>query len=107
MSRRRIDARTLLTDLLGREIKTMVGRPNRILSVESETVLVATERSPAGRPVPIAWVQDALDRLADDGEPDVSVQSVGYRSAFIGAVLLQIPGAVGSVNPRRIRFPDR
>ena len=48
---------------------------------------MATARSPTGQPVPIAWVQHALDRLAADGEIEISVESVGYRSAFIGAVL--------------------
>jgi hypothetical protein len=36
--------------------------------------------------VPIARVQEALDRLGPDGEVEISVESVGYRSAFIGAV---------------------
>jgi hypothetical protein len=31
-------------------------------------------------------VQDALDRPADDGEVEISMESVGYRSAFLGTV---------------------
>lgn len=38
----RIDARVLLATLVGQEIETMTGRPNRILRVDSETVLVGT-----------------------------------------------------------------
>jgi hypothetical protein len=101
-----IDARALLTSLIGRDIETMTGRRNRILRVDSETVLVGTNRSPAGRSVPIGWVQDALDRLVEEGELEISVPSVGYRSAFIGAVLMQIPGAAGDIHPRRIRLLD-
>jgi len=37
--------------------------------------------------VPIDWVQSALDRLLTDQQVVISVDSVGYRSAFIGAVL--------------------
>ena len=53
--------------------------------------------------MPIAWVQDALDRLERDGEIEISVESVRYRSAFIGAVLLALPGVArvaGAVPPR-------
>jgi hypothetical protein len=32
-------------------------------------------------------VQDALERLVDEGQVEISVESVGYRSAFIAAVL--------------------
>ena len=58
-----------------------------MLAIEGDSVRVATRRSPAGQPVPIKWVQEALDRLATEGEVEISVASVRYRSAFIGAVL--------------------
>jgi hypothetical protein len=56
--------------------------------------------------VPIAWVQDALDRLDRDGEIEISVESVRYRSAFIGAVLLALPGVerVAGAAPPRLRL---
>jgi hypothetical protein len=100
----RIDARELLRSLVGRTIPTMTGRPNRVLEVRSEDVIVATARSPQGQPVPIEWVQRALDWLVDEGVIDINVKSVGYRSAFIGAVLLMVPGARGELNPRRIEL---
>ena len=34
----------------------------------------------------------------------ISVASVGYRSAFIGAVLSTIPGAIVTAAPRPIRL---
>src|SRR5271167_890519 len=86
-------AEQLLRSLVDKDITTVTGRPNRILAVEDDHVLVATGRSPAGQPVPVAWVQDALDRLLQDGSIEISVPSVRYRSAFIGAVLSQLPGA--------------
>ena len=56
--------------------------------------------------MPIAWVQAALDRLESDGEIEISVPSVGYRSAFIGAVLREVPGAevVRTASPPRVRL---
>ena len=43
------------------------------------------------RPVPIAWVQDALDQLVRDGEITINVDTVRYRSAFVGAVPATLP----------------
>jgi hypothetical protein len=100
-----MDARKYLTGLLGQTIYTLSQRrPNRILELKGDSVIVATEKSPGGEPVPIAWVQDALDRLFREGEIVVSVESVGYRSAFIGAVLGTVPGVEVLTNPRRVRL---
>jgi hypothetical protein len=44
-----------------------------------------------------------MDMLEADGEVTIDVETVGYRSAFIGAVLLTIPGARAlSTSPLRI-----
>jgi hypothetical protein len=97
------DARAFLRSLESRPLKTVTGRPNRVLRLDGDQVIVWTTRSPGGQPVPIAWVQDALDRLERDGEIEISVESVRYRSAFIGAVLLELPGVervAGAVPPR-------
>jgi hypothetical protein len=96
------DARELLESLVGRTIRTVSGRPNTVLRVEDETVIVGTVPSPEGQPVPVEWVQAALDRLAAEGEVEVSVESVGYRSAFVGAALLAVSGtrATGDSPPR-------
>ena len=77
-----------------------------MLRLDRESVLIWTSRSPSGQPVPIAWVQEALDRIDRDEEIEISVRSVGYRSAFIGAVLREIPGAevVRTASPPRIRL---
>jgi hypothetical protein len=96
------DARVLLVSLVGRDLRTLTGRGNRILRVEADHVVVATERSPQGQPVEISDVQSALDRLNRDGELEISVASVGYRSAFVGAVLTTIPGTQTAVKPRRV-----
>jgi hypothetical protein len=100
-----MDARQHLKGLRGQTIYTLAqGRPNRILAIEGDTVTVATEKSPSGESVPIEWVQDALDRLFRDGEVLVTVKSVGYRSAFIGAVLGTVPGVEVLTRPRRVRL---
>ncbi|WP_214111351.1 hypothetical protein [Acrocarpospora catenulata] len=82
----------LLRRLLGQDIATLQGRHNRILDVQPPHVLVATERSPDGQQVPIADVQTALDALRTTGRVAIDPNTVGYRSSFIGAVLLTLPG---------------
>ncbi len=99
---RSIDARAHLESLVGQEIRTLTGRPNRILGFRGTDVIVATTRSPHGQPVPIAWVQDAVDMLLDRDELVIDVETVGYRSAFIGAVLARLPGATTALAPRRV-----
>jgi hypothetical protein len=95
--------------LCGRELRTIKGQPNRIVRIDGTDVIVATTRSPEGKPVPIRWVQDAMDRLMASGEIEISVDSVGYRSAFVGAVLLALDGSevVVGATPPRIRLRSR
>jgi hypothetical protein len=99
------DATRFLSTLKGKPISTVTGRENRVLEVDGDAVLVWTTKSSGGQRVPLAWVQDAIDRLERDGEIEISVASVRYRSAFIGAVLLQLPGAtVVRSSPPRVRL---
>jgi hypothetical protein len=78
----RWNARVHLESLVGNTIETLTGQPNTVLRVEGDTVFVGTQKSPAGQPVPIQWVQDAMDQLADAGELAIEVETVGNRSAF-------------------------
>jgi hypothetical protein len=98
-----IDARAHLVGLVGQEIRTLTGRPNHVLEIRGDDVIVGTTRSPQGQPVPVRWIQDAVDMLVRDGSVTIDVQTVGYRSAFIGAVLATLPGAtVLPTSPPRI-----
>jgi hypothetical protein len=98
-----MNARAYLQTLIGQELRTVTGRPDKILAVETKSVIVAAARSPGGKPVPIEWVQAAMDILDRDSEITIDVETVGYRSAFIGAVLKTLPGAtVLPTSPPRI-----
>jgi hypothetical protein len=98
------DARKHLLVLVGETISTLGGRPNTILRIEGDDVFVGTQKSPQGQPVPIKSVQEAIDQLVEEGELAIEVTTVGYRSAFIGAVLATLPGAVVAEGTRRIRL---
>ena len=101
----RLDARAHLASLAGQTILTATRRqPNRILRVTSESAFVASDKSPHGQPVPLEDVQAAFDRLAAGEEVRISVSSLGYRSAFVGAAMLSLPGAELLQGPTRIRL---
>jgi hypothetical protein len=89
----------LLRRLIGTELRTVTGNWNMILGVRTTTALVATHRSPQGQDIETSDVDSALDRFATQGQIEVTPESLGYRSAFIGAVLLTIQGARVSGSP--------
>lgn len=97
-------AADLLRRLVGVPIRTVTGRINTILGIQGPNVLVATDRSPKGEPVPISWVDDALQQLIHHGSVTIHPDTVGHRSSFIGAVLLTLPEATASGSPPVITF---
>jgi hypothetical protein len=102
-----LDARALLESLAGQQIPTATGRPNSVLALDGTNVLVGTTRSSVGELVPIEEVQDGIDRLAETGEVEIHPSSLGYRSSFVGAVLLTLPGTVlVRTSPPRIWLTD-
>jgi hypothetical protein len=107
MSEAAPDIRSVLAGLIGHTIPTLTGKPNKILRVVGDEVWVGTRKSPRGQPVPILEVQEAADRLYRYGEVEISVPSVGYRSAFVGAVLSSLPDTVTRTRPRSVLLSGR
>jgi hypothetical protein len=100
------DALELIRSLIGVPLMTVAGRPNRIVAVDTKVVQVATDKSPAGQPVKVEWVQAGLDLLMERRFVRVHPDELGYRSAFIGAVLATLPGAVASERPATVALQD-
>jgi 5-methylcytosine-specific restriction protein A len=98
------DVRIYLAGLVGQTIPTITGLPNRILEVTDSEVIVATGRAPQGEPVPLADVQSAADRAYGGEEVQINPDSVGYRSAFVGAALASMPELEVVRNPPRVRL---
>lgn len=106
------DVLALLRSLIGDPIKTVAGNVNTIMEVNDKVVVVATERSPQGQPVEVADVRAGVEKLYRQGSVLVSVPELGHRSAFVGAVMATLPGAVVSRRPamvtlRETAFPIR
>ena len=99
------DARAYLQGLVGQTILTITGKPNTILAVRDNDVFVRTQDTAnpgVGEPVPIQWVQDAGDTLYERGRIGINTTEATHRSAFIGAVLSSLPGAVALRQPARV-----
>jgi hypothetical protein len=110
MANERIDARTFLEGLRGRELRTLSrNMPNRVLEVTTEEAIVATERSPKGERVPLSEVQRALDRLFTERELAVTVSELdSHRSSFIGTALATLPQVdVVGERPRVLKLRDQ
>ena len=101
------DARAYLQGLVGQTILTITGKPNTILAVRDNDVFVRTQDTAnpgVGEPVPIQWVQDAGDTLYERGRIGINTTEATHRSAFIGAVLSSLPGAVALRQPARVEL---
>ena len=81
---------------------TVSGRANTITAVTPLYATVATDRSPGGQRVPVTDVENALQKLRTAGKVAISPSELGYRSAFVAAVLLTLPGARASGDPTTI-----
>ena len=86
-------ARSLLQPLTGQEVSTVTGRPNRILRLDGDDVIVATDRRPGWAPQCRSNGADRPRPATEEREVEVSVASLGHRSSFVGAALLTLPDA--------------
>ncbi|WNV88407.1 HNH endonuclease signature motif containing protein [Umezawaea sp. Da 62-37] len=98
----------VLRSLVGKQLFTVTGKPNRIIRVDPDVVRVGTGRSEAGEPVRVAAVQKGLDLLREKGFVRIhpTADGLGHRSSFIGAVLATVPGAVASTGPAMVTMAD-
>jgi hypothetical protein len=95
-------ASDLLRSLIGEDIRTAAGMPNMVLAIRGDMAVVRTSRSPEGQPVGIGEVQKGLDKLRMHGSVRVTVDELGHRSAFVGAVLAMLPGTQFTKNPATV-----
>lgn len=100
--------RPMLRRLVGAEpIPTISrGRPNWILGVDHDQILVHTEktrREGEPQPVPVEWIEDVCRMLCERGRvsrDDLQGTKARFRSAFIFAILAQLPGVRHVTEPK-------
>jgi hypothetical protein len=102
------DVRAHVAALVGTTIPTVTGHDNEVLRVEGDRVFVRTghTRPSRGEPVDIGVLEEAAQRLWRDGELPINTDSVGYRSAFVGAALGSVPGVAMARRPARLLLAD-
>jgi hypothetical protein len=102
-ARTAIDARVHLAALAGQTVISVLdGVPHRVLGVSRDTVYVLSAAAPLGKPVSIAHVQAAFDRLAAGEEVELSDPALGDDGAFVAAAMLSLPGAELFHGPARV-----
>lgn len=97
------DVREHIASMEGQTLPTLKGRPNRILNVSGNHVVIGTVRNPEGARVSYRYLQDEVDRLWSEGG-EAKIDSHG-RGAVVGAVLKSM-GFEVLANPRRVVVPD-
>jgi hypothetical protein len=103
-----IDMHRLLKPYEGRTIKTYKGKPNRIIDIENESVLVGTMKSPSGEPVVVDDIRESLERLLEEGQ--VMYKGAAPRSnrdSFVVAFLLSLDGVQKHPNSAGAIVSDR
>ena len=97
------DARQHLAALAGETlISVLDGVGHRILGLSRDEVYVMTPGAPLGKPVPIAKIQAAFDRLVAGEEIHLTDPALGEDGAFVSAALLSLPGAELLHGPARV-----
>ena len=99
-------ARGLLKRLIDKPLYTITQEKlNLVRTVEGDYAYV--EREQSGR-VPIADVQAAIDALYRDGKLRINKATLGHsNTAFVGAVLRELPNVEVLVRPQRVRISGR
>ncbi len=83
----------LCEGLLGRPVRTYLGREARIERIEDGVAGLADDRGIERARVPLADVQAGLDRLDAAGEAPVTIGALGPSATYVAAVLVEVEGA--------------
>ncbi|MFZ2050129.1 MAG: hypothetical protein WAU69_04250 [Solirubrobacteraceae bacterium] len=100
-----MDCREHLETLKDRDIPTITrNKPNRVLAIRGSVIEVMREQRGT---VPIAHVQQALDALYENRSLRINKATLGHSdTAFIGAVLAQLPDVEVIRNPQSVLLPS-
>jgi len=98
-------AEVLAARLVGRSVRTYLGRETRIERIEGGVVVMAGDRGEQGARVALADVQAGLDRLAVEGEVAVTIDALGPWARYVAAMLVEVEGAAYGDAPARVLLP--
>lgn len=86
-------ADTHVAALVGRTVRTFLGREARVLSIEDGIALVEDRRGDEDARIALADVQAGLDQLDAEGEVAVTITALGPWATYVAAMLAEVEGA--------------
>jgi len=100
-------ADALAAGLVGRSVRTYLGRAARVARIEDGVVVVADDRGDHCPRVPLADVQAGLDQLDAEGEVAVTISALGPGATYVAAMLAEVDGAAYGDAPARVVLSGR
>jgi len=100
-------AEVLAARLVGRSVRTYLGRETRIERIEGGVVVMAGDRGEQGARVALADVQAGLDQLDAEGEVAVTIDALGPWAKHVGSMLVEVEGAAYGDAPARVVWSGR
>lgn len=94
-------ADALAAALVGRSVRTYLGREARIVRIE-DGVVVAGPRDDEGVRIPLADVQAGLNQLGFVGEVAVTIAALGPWAKYVAAMLVEGEDAAWGDAPARV-----
>jgi len=95
-------ADALAAALVGRSVRTYLGREARIVRIEDGVVVVAGPRDDEGVRIPLADVQAGLNQLGFVGEVAVTIAALGPWAKYVAAMLVEREDAAWGDAPARV-----
>ncbi len=95
-------AEALAAALVGRRVRTYLGREGRLERVEDGVVVIAGDHGDEGARVRLADVQAGLDQLDAAGEVPVTIDALGPWATYVAAMLVEVDGAAYGDAPARV-----
>ena len=100
-------AEVLAAGLVGRSVRTYLGREARVVRIEDGVVVVADDRGDHCPRVPLSDVQAGLDQLDAEGEVAVTIDALGPWAKCVGSMLVEVEGAAYGDAPARVVWAGR
>ena len=100
-------AGALAEALVGRPVRTYLGREARVVGIEDGMVVVADDRGNERAQVGLADLQAGLDRLDAEGEVAVTIGALGPWATWVAAMLAEADGAAYDAASARVKLSGR
>lgn len=99
-------AEALVASLVGRPVRTYLGREARVARVEGGAVVLVDARGGEAGRIVLEDIQAGLDQLRDEGKVAVTIGALGPGATYVAAILAEVEGAAYDDDPERVVLAD-